>query len=156
MDIGRVKDTWMEAKWGAEGRRYEVPIAVALESSGAARLVGVGAYAQLELADGTWRVDNRTFRMELPVVQRYERGDIWLEEGVPLNFSIGFFPEAERIAQRGGRLTIPATRFLIRREKRLVGTCVVSGPYDESEVLQNLPAARVRTGDHDGRVYESG
>ena len=157
VDLGRVKDTWMEPQWGAKGVRYEIPLAVELKPDGGVALpVAVGAYAQMELGEGNWTVDGSTFRMQLPLSRRYERGDVWLDEGTPLNFAVGFYPDACRIAQRGGRVTIPAVRWFVRREKRLVGTCVVRGPYaTKDDATRELESSRVRKGDHDGRVYET-
>lgn len=125
LDFGREKNTWMPPSWARSGLRFEVPLAVQLEGGGRLHIVEEGAFANMGAIDGRWEVKGRfpdeRFQGVIHLEKGYARGDNELPPG-KLYLSMPAFKSQLSSKEGGGNLTVLQKRWLVREERRLVGT----------------------------------
>mmetsp|Transcript_22867 Transcript_22867/g.71668 ORF Transcript_22867/g.71668 Transcript_22867/m.71668 type:complete len:223 (+) Transcript_22867:258-926(+) len=140
LDFGRETGTWMPPRWSQSGR-HEFTLDVRTEDDGTATIVEPPRPVRgLALATGikwavdraAWRVDQDrgacTLRMVLEH-QGLEVSDCVLDPG-ELSLAIPFFPPAT-ISRKEGLMSIIAYRFVVRKERRLVGVWFAE-PLDDA------------------------
>mmetsp|Transcript_38022 Transcript_38022/g.119353 ORF Transcript_38022/g.119353 Transcript_38022/m.119353 type:complete len:228 (-) Transcript_38022:74-757(-) len=153
LDFGREKNTWMPPNWASSGLRVEVPLLLELGADGTATPLAEGAYANVGAAPGSWEVEGEFPRERLQanveLRKGYERGDNKLPPGTKLFMSIPVFED--RFSARGGTLTVLQRRWLVREERRIVGTFTVDkridNDVDVTEAERALPTARTYNDD---------
>ena len=142
LDFGREKNTWMPPRWAASGRRVEVPLLLELGADGCATPVRAGKFLDFPLKPGRWRVVGTYPEQRLQLwieTDGYVRGDNVLPPG-PLYLSTNVF--GRQPSSKPGVMTIEATRLLVRRERRMVGTFKTVAAVEPDED-PNLPPARM-------------
>ncbi|GAB5369939.1 hypothetical protein AAMO2058_001449200 [Amorphochlora amoebiformis] len=118
LDVGREKNTWMPPQWAASGRRMEIHMLVNFLQDGQLE-ARMGPYLDMSLKGGTWsKGPNNRLKFNI-AIGGFERFDVSLPEGL-LYFSSSSW--GGLISERNNIITIRATRFLVRKEWRMVGT----------------------------------
>ena len=128
-DIGREQGTWMDIRWGNSGQRVKAAVAIKLEPGGRITILDkyqLGLFRKLPNPVGvSWVVEGKfpqerlKFVLEHSGIDRAETGcDVDLPAG-KVFFAITTLGKA--LSQKGGGMSIEQFRFLIRRERRIVG-----------------------------------
>lgn len=142
LDVGREQNTWMDQRWCASGTRISLPLRVRFDQDGSTTCVAVGPYfddvalspGKVQL-DGSWPHD--VIRFSLECASGWVRGDNTLPEATVIYFAHSFL--GEEPSKRAGALSVIQRRFLVRKERRLLGTFTMSRFTPETL----LPASRV-------------
>ena len=140
LDVGRDPGTWMPPQWGLSGRRLCFDVAVELRAGGECVPVAVGAFAGARFGAGRWSVgdaaDADELRLELPLLEPLQRGDVLLTERLFLRTRAWGAQ-----VQRRGTLLLRQSRWLVRQEFRLVGTFAAETlpPQDDSQAAAAQP-----------------
>eukprot|EP00241_Pyramimonas_parkeae_P019858 CAMPEP_0114292512 /NCGR_PEP_ID=MMETSP0059-20121206/9103_1 /TAXON_ID=36894 /ORGANISM="Pyramimonas parkeae, Strain CCMP726" /LENGTH=157 /DNA_ID=CAMNT_0001414169 /DNA_START=395 /DNA_END=868 /DNA_ORIENTATION=- len=153
MDIGREKNTWMDPRWAASGKRMEIPLMIEFKKNGIVQPLGVGAYVQMKTtATGTWSMQRDTLSFNVEV-SGFQRGDVSIPPG-KMFFSVPAWGSV--LSRDKGIITINQRRFFVRQEYRIVGRFKpekVPSELDICAALEQLPSSRVKSGGLDGPVY---
>jgi hypothetical protein len=140
LDIGREVSTWMPPRWCTSGTRVSLPLMVSF-GDGRAACTQVGPYFDdIKFDDGDYSVSgawpNSVVRFSLLCTSGYQRGDNALPAGERIYFAQAFL--GGEPSKRPGTLSVIQRRFILRKERRLVGTLSME-PWREGA----LPPARV-------------
>mmetsp|Transcript_11942 Transcript_11942/g.18720 ORF Transcript_11942/g.18720 Transcript_11942/m.18720 type:complete len:289 (-) Transcript_11942:133-999(-) len=127
LDLGREQGTWMDARWGASGQRFKATLAVKLLPGGEVDVVdkSVGLFPQLPaLKGGKWKVEGSFPSEKLKFSVQHSgftkqdtKCDLDLPEG---NLFLSINTLGPNVGRQGS-LSIEQYRFLVRKERRLVG-----------------------------------
>jgi hypothetical protein len=140
LDVGREPGTWMPPQWGLSGRRLCFDVAVELRAGGECVPLAVGAFAGARFGAGRWSVgdaaDADELRLELPLLEPLQRGDVALTERLFLRTRAW-----GAVVQRRGTLLLRQSRWLVRQEFRLVGTFAAETlpPQDDGQPAAAQP-----------------
>lgn len=143
LDFGRETGTWMPPRWAATSGRTEFTLDLAFEDDGVAtvaslarplRGLALATQTRLPIESATWRVDSDKSGSTLRCVLAHTGlsiSDCILEAG-DLYLSIPFFPTLT-VSSKEGLLSIIAYRFVVRKERRLVGVFFAEGPLEDKK-----------------------
>jgi len=126
LDFGRETGTWMPPRWASYGRtefavdlRYEADGSVAVvDGPRPLRGLALGTGATWTVTGGAWTVDGPTLRVRL-AHDGLAVADCVLDAG-DLDLAIPIFPNG-LVSAKEGLMSIVAYRFVVRKERRLVG-----------------------------------
>jgi hypothetical protein len=179
LDLGREKNTWMDARWARSGIRLSVSILVAFHPSSSSSREGnviplrSSPFLELGLEGGKWRLEGETLAFDLMTQNGLKRMDLTLEPKTKLYFAINAWPRRVEeqlqgketaagteqpwiISKRRGTVCIEQMRWVVRRERRTVGgftaKVIEEGEGSQLELIDIEPL-RVSRGSFDGPMY---
>jgi len=175
-DIGREKNTWMDAQWGRSSRRLEVHFLLDLidfnnnnfsvGSKGNVEMIKKSAFCPFEINSNTMtysiRKQQQSFiqkltglnaqnasvlRIEMEI-SKFERGDLYLPTtSLYINVPVYYVNARNGIIGKSGSLTIIQKRFGFRSEMRIVGRCKVDDfAFTTKWNDQPLPSSKITQG----------
>eukprot|EP00184_Porphyridium_aerugineum_P001545 CAMPEP_0184707806 /NCGR_PEP_ID=MMETSP0313-20130426/37456_1 /TAXON_ID=2792 /ORGANISM="Porphyridium aerugineum, Strain SAG 1380-2" /LENGTH=214 /DNA_ID=CAMNT_0027169387 /DNA_START=172 /DNA_END=813 /DNA_ORIENTATION=- len=136
LDFGREKNTWMPPTWAISSKRILISLLVQLHpNTNTLAVLKTSSFCDTSFGPGTynllnnWRLPNNTSNMQMQIrMTELERGDLVLPSGTLfLTTSVYGNYNSETntgnyVLGKKGVMSILQTRWLIRKEYRIVGT----------------------------------